>query len=319
MKAGRAQGLGVALLLAAMTVVPFVDAVAKQLSDGQSPFFVSFSRYFAAGCVAVAIAALLRRPIAIPKDDWGGQIARTALLMGAMTLLITALSQIPMADALGAFFISPVVSTILAIVVLKERASIPRVAGAALGFGGAIMIVRPEGAMAPGALLALGAGVLFGCYLTATRRAAAAGCDLSTLAVQCLLGSAMLAPFAFWRGAPSIDWMAAAQIAAMGALSATCHFLTIFAFRFADATTLSPFMYFNLLTAALVGYTLFEETPTFDTLLGMSVIAAGGVLIAAHGAKRSPAAAVAGFVEARRKGAADSASRAQLEPVKLGG
>ena len=319
MKAGRAQGLGVALLLAAMTVVPFVDAVAKRLSDGQSPFFVSFSRYFAAGCVAVAIAILLRRPIAVPKGDWAGQIARTALLMGAMTLLITALSQVPMADALGAFFISPVVSTILAIVVLKERASIPRVAGAALGFGGAIMIVRPEGAMAPGALLALGAGVLFGCYLTATRRAAASGCDLSTLAVQCLMGSAMLAPFAFWDGAPSVDRTAVAQIAAMGALSAACHFLTIFAFRFADATTLSPFMYFNLLTAAAVGYILFGETPSFDTLLGMSVIAVGGVLIAAHGAGHTPGDAAADFVEARRKRTVGRVSAALANAVKFDG
>jgi drug/metabolite transporter (DMT)-like permease len=300
---GRAQGLGVALLLAAMTVVPFVDAVAKHLSDGQSPFFVSFSRYFAAGCVALAIAAFLRRPIALPRKDWRGQLGRTALLMGAMTLLITALSQIPMADALGAFFISPVVSTILAIVVLKEEASIPRVGGAALGFGGAILIVRPEGSMETGALLALGAGFLFGCYLTATRRAADTGDDLSTLAIQCLLGSAMLAPFAFWGGAPLIDWSAVLQIAAMGALSATCHFLTIFAFRFADATTLSPFMYFNMLTAGVVGYVLFGETPTPETLTGMAVIAAGGMMIALQGSARfnRGADAAARFIDARRK------------------
>ncbi len=296
----RAQGLGVALLLVAMTVVPFVDAVAKNLSDGQSPFFVSFSRYFAAGCVALAIAALLRRPIAVPKGDWLGQIGRTALLMGAMTLLITALSQVSMADALGAFFISPVVSTILAIVVLKEHASLFRVAGAALGFGGAILIVRPEGTMETGALLALGAGVLFGCYLTATRRAAAGGDDLSTLAIQCLLGSAMLAPFAFWSGAPTVHWSTILQIAAMGGLSATCHFLTIFAFRFADASTLSPFMYFNLLTAGVVGYVLFGETPTAETMTGMAVIAAGGLLAGLQGAERLGRGPIAKYVSARR-------------------
>ncbi len=300
MRRRRAQSLGVALLLAAMTVVPFVDAAAKNLSDGQSPFFISFSRYFAAGCVALAVAALLRRPIVAPKSDWSGQIARTAMLMGAMTLLIMALSQAPMADALGAFFIAPIVSTVLAILVLKERATILRVAGVALGFGGAILIVRPEGALAPGAFLALGAGALFGCYLTATRRVADTGDDLSTLAIQCLLGSAMLAPFAFWRGIPSLDWGVVLQIAAMGGLSALCHFLTIFAYRFADATTLSPFMYFNLLTAGLVGYFLFGEIPTMVTVTGMSVVAASGLLIVLEGTGRFRSARTAHHVSNRR-------------------
>lgn len=300
MTRGRSQGLGVALLLAAMTVVPFVDAAAKHLGDGHSPFFVSFSRYFAAGCVALAIAALLRRPISVPKGDWVGQIGRTALLMGAMTLLITALSQVSMADALGAFFVAPVVSTVLAIAVLKEHASIFRIAGSALGFGGAILIVRPEGAMETGALLALAAGALFGCYLTATRRAAVGGDDLSTLAVQCLLGSAMLAPFAFWDGAPEIDWPVVLQIVAMGGLSASCHFLTIFAFRFADASTLSPFMYFNLLTMGFVGYFLFGETPTAQTMVGMAVIAAGGLLIGLQGSGRRGRSAVVNYAAAQR-------------------
>jgi len=283
---GRGQGLGIGLLLAAMTVVPFVDAVAKTLGHGHTPFFVSFGRYFAAGCVALIVAALLRRPIAVPRADRRGQVWRTALLMGAMTLLIAALSRIPMADALGAFFISPVVSTVLGVLVLKEEATTPRIAGAVLGFGGAILVIRPEGEMDAGALMALGAGALFGCYLTATRRAASGGDDLSTLAVQCLLGSAMLAPFAFWGGAPEIDWTAALQIVAMGALSAACHFLTIFAFRFADASALSPFMYFNLLTAGAVGFFLFGEVPTGETLTGMAVIAAGGMLIAMQGGDR---------------------------------
>ena len=47
---------------------------------------------------------------------------------------------------------------------------------------------------------------------------------------------------------------------ALGAISAVCHVLTVAAYRRAEATALAPFLYFNLLTAAAVGFLWFGET-----------------------------------------------------------
>jgi drug/metabolite transporter (DMT)-like permease len=96
-----------------------------------------------------------------------------------------------------------------------------------------------------------------------------------------LLGAAMLAPFAFWNGVPDFALHHLGFVALMGALSAAAHFLTIAAYRRTDAATLSPFMYFNLITTGVIGFALFSEVPSIATITGMFVVALGGLALAA--------------------------------------
>ena len=67
-------------------------------------------------------------------------------------------------------------------------------------------------------------------------------------------------------------------IIGLGALSAIAHFLTVAAFRKADASVLSPFMYFNLIAALIVGYVLFSEVPSQASMLGLLAIGGGGLI-----------------------------------------
>jgi hypothetical protein len=71
-------------------------------------------------------------------------------------------------------------------------------------------------------------------------------------------------------------------------------------------------MYFNLLTAGVVGYLLLGETPTAETLTGMAVIAAGGMLIALQGREGRGDSAIARFVAARKAARAAQAESAQM-------
>lgn len=269
---------GVCFLVLAMLLTPAVDGVAKSLSGDVTPMMIAFLRYFCAGLIALAVARSMKRRIEVPAGDRMGQVVRTALIMAAMTALITALGMVPMAKAVGGFLIAPIVSGLLGILVWREEATVTRLGGSALSFFGAAVLLRPEAGLEVGSVFALVGGVLLGTYLAATRGATHQTDPLSTLAVQSLLGSALIAPFALAGGLPVPSLLLLLGAAALGGISAICHFLTVAAYQRTDASVLAPFLYFNLVTALGVGFLFFGEMPTASGLLGLAGIACGGLL-----------------------------------------
>jgi len=272
------MNVGVCFLILAMLLTPAVDGVAKTLSADQTPMMIAFLRYFSAGLIALMVARATGRRIVVPQGDRAGQLVRTALIMGAMTALIAALGMVPMAKAVGGFLIAPIVSGLLGILVWREPATAPRLAGTALSCLGAALLLRPETGVETGSLLALVGGGLLGAYLAATRGARTRTDPLSTLAVQSLLGAALVAPFALAGGMPAPGPGLVAGALALGGISAACHFLTVAAYQRADASVLAPFLYFNLLTAGAVGFLWFGETLPLSSLLALLAIAAGGLV-----------------------------------------
>ena len=269
---------GVALLMLAMCLTPGIDGVAKQLGSEYSAFSVSFLRYFAAGIVALAVARATGQSVRIPQQGRLGQVVRTALLMGAMTCLIGALSIAPMATAAGGFLVAPLVATTIGIFFLGEAPSTPKLIGALLSVTGAAIVLRPETGVSMGALLALAGGCLLGVYLTATRVARQTGGTLATLAIQCLLGAALLLPIALYAGNwPPFTLLLLGQGAVLGGLSALAHYLTVAAFEREQSSTLAPFLYFNLIAALVAGYVFFGEVPGLVVVLGLCLIVLGGL------------------------------------------
>jgi drug/metabolite transporter (DMT)-like permease len=268
-----------------MMLTPAVDGVAKTLSADYTPMTIAFVRYLAAGLIALAIARGLGRRIEVPRGDRAGQLVRTALIMGAMTALITALGMVPMAKAVGGFLIAPIVSGLLGILVWREPPTSTRLAGSAISCLGAAILLRPEAGLELGSVFALLGGALLGTYLAATRGASGQTDPLSTLAVQSLLGSALLAPFALSGGLPEATPALFLGAAALGTISAICHFLTVAAYQRAEATVLAPFLYFNLVTAMAVGFVFFGETLSFASVVGLLSIALGGLITLADPAR----------------------------------
>jgi drug/metabolite transporter (DMT)-like permease len=273
---------GVSYLVLAMLLTPAVDGVAKVLAADHTPMMIGFLRYLSAGLIAVAISRATGHRIAVPREDRAGQIVRTALIMGAMVSLIAALGMAPMAKAVGGFLIAPIVSGMLGIVVWKEAPTPERLGGSAISFAGAAMLLRPEAGIEAGALFSLLGGGLLGTYLTATRGAKVQTDALSTLAVQSLLGALLILPFALAGGLPAFDGGLLVGALALGSISALCHFLTVAAYQRSEATVLAPFLYFNLVTALLVGFLWFGESPSYSSLFGLIAIACGGLLTLAN-------------------------------------
>ena len=282
----RDEAIGLLLMATAMLIIPSSDAIAKYLSGAHSPAFLSWVRYIAALGFILPVALLqrgrAREPGHAPASRgryWLAQLARTAFLVTAMTLYFVAIARIPLADALGAYFIAPIAATLLAAITLRERLDQRRLLAVALGFVGAILVVRPGTQTSADTLIALASGVCLACYLLLTRATAQDTPPVATLTIQLVLGILLLMPFAV------LQWTMPTReglllILLMGLVSTLSNLMTISAFRLASVATLSPLVYLELIGATALGFALFGDLPSPITWAGIAVIVAAGLIVA---------------------------------------
>lgn len=270
--------VGIVLMSVASLVVPVVDGIAKVLGSSHSPYLVAWARYATASLIVLPLTLIWYRRVYAARGDFASNALRTMLSVGAMTCFFFAITEIPLATAFGGYFLGPMIAALLATPLLHEKITRSRLGAAALGLVGALVIVRPGVDMKAGSLLAVLSGALFAGYLIATRMTAATTPPVDALQFQCVFGALLLTPFAIWHWSlPTRDEIL--LIAVMGGISAICHLMVIAAFRFAEASALSPLAYLELVTATLFGWVVFSELPDGLAVIGVTAIVLSGVLI----------------------------------------
>jgi len=221
------------------------------------------------------------------------QMIRGCLLLLSSLCFVIALRSLPLAEATAINYSTPVLVVLMAVVLLDERLTRPRVAFVVAGMAGMLLIVRPGTAVFQGAaLFALASAVSYASYQIMTRQLA--GEDPRVLLFYPgLIGSAImtaLSPTFEWPA--SMPWWHVGLIVTGGLLGTFGHFLFILAFRHAPASALTPFTYMQLVWATLIGWFAFSDFPDAWTIAGMAVITGSGLLIALHErrfAERPPA------------------------------
>jgi len=270
---------GILLMLAAMTVVPLMDGVAKHLSAAYPVVQVVWARYFFHLAILLPVvlwrhgvdALVLRRPAL--------QIVRGGFLLGSTIFFFAAIALMPIADALALVFVAPLMVTALSPVVLKEQVGIRRWAAVSVGFVGVMVIVRPGfSTFHWGMVLALSAGATYALYSLATRKLSGSAPPLVTLAYTALLGALCMSavvPF-FWipPDPTGLAWMIL-----LGLIAAGAHFLIIKAFEHAEASLLAPLGYGEIFMATVVGYFAFGDFPDPWTWLGITIVIGSGVYV----------------------------------------
>lgn len=273
---------GIILMIVAMLTIPLVDGLAKYLTAAYSPLFLSWARYVVACAIVLPVAAVYHGTRVLPAERRVAHTLRTVFLVISMTLYFMAIARIPLATAVSAYFVGPIIAVVLSVPVLKERLTTRKVLSLVLGFVGALVILRPGATIESGLLLAFGAGLFFALYIIATRQAARDSDPLQTLVFQCAIGALLMTPqaVASWT---TPAWSDLIFFVGLGVFSAAGHILSIIAFRLADASTLAPLVYIELIGAVAIGYLAFHEFPGPVTLIGAALIAAGGLVLLQRG------------------------------------
>lgn len=270
--------LGIALFSMAMLFIPVLDSLAKYLTTDLSPLYIAWTRYLSASIFILPIAFFKFGRHVFPKRNIKSHFTRTFLIISAMLCYFIALSTTPLATATAVTMTAPIIATIAAVFILKERLTVVKVFALLLGFGGAMIITQPSMDMEIGLLFAFATGLLYGLYMVATRMTSRESDPVKTLCFQCVVGMLFLLPLALpYMEIPTMRELM--FFAAMGFVSVVAHGFTIAAFQYAQASTLSPFIYLEIVSAVILGFVIFGDVPTLTYWIGAAVIVVAGLLI----------------------------------------
>ena len=274
-------GRGILMALLATVAYAVVDTLSKYQARDYPVEMIVWARY--------AVPLVLLLAVFLPQR--GRRMLRTAfpllqlirgvLLTAGTVFIVFAYRVMPIAEAQAISFIHPVLLTLLAVVFLGEKVSRLGWVAVLLGFSGVLVIVRPGGGLFTiAALLPLGLALSFSSYQIFTRLVARQEDSINSLYCVLLVGSVVMSlalPFA-WI-APTAKGLL--FFALIGITSGAGHFLTIKALEYAPASLLAPFAYIQLLWVSILGTAVFGDFPDSVTLIGMAIVVAGGLLVAA--------------------------------------
>lgn len=273
---------GITLLLLAQMLFATLDATGKHLSASLPVPLLVWARYgvhlllmliFVAPAMRARLAQTQRLPL---------QLLRAATLTATSLLFLSALRHLPLAEGTAISFVMPFIVTALSVPLLGERVPGKRWLAVAVGFAGMLLVTRPgTGLSTSGIALALAAALCYSFYQIMTRKLAATDHSLTTLFYTALVGTVVMTLTLPWFWVERE--LTAAQLAlvvSMGLSGGIGHFLLIRAFHHAQASTLTPFIYAQLIWATLLGWLAFGQFPDAASLVGMAVIAASGLWMA---------------------------------------
>lgn len=271
---------GILWMLATMFCFIALDAIMKHLLESYSLVQVTWGRFFFATVVAIAICGRRLPALAVTRSP-GLQALRSVLLMTTTALFNAGIRTLPLATATTMMFTSPILVTILSIPLLGEKVGIRRWAGIAVGFAGAIIVVRPWqdglGGLGTGVLFLLAAALINACYQIATRQVRHDD-QLTSLLYTAAAGAIVTSAITpwFWQWPGVFDWM---LLAASGLAGGLGHLCLIKALQAAPASVVAPFTYSSLIWAALLGYTIWGDWPDLWTWAGAALIIGSGLYI----------------------------------------
>ena len=280
--------LGIALMLGFAVFAPGMDAFAKLASE-QIPVGQTLAYRF-------GIQSLLLFPLVFAMGlyarssliEAGWHLIRAALILLATGCFFTALKFMPIADAISIFFVEPFVVVLLGAAFLGEAVGWRRIIACAIGFLGALIVIRPSFAeLGPVALFPLGTAVFFALYMIVTRRTAK---NQHPVALQAwtALGAVILTfpVLAFFKGsgvAPldpvppqGVFWF---YLIGTGVVASVTHLMLSGALRFAPAGTIAPLQYFEIIAATVLGLLIFGDFPDLQTFFGIAIIISSGLYV----------------------------------------
>jgi drug/metabolite transporter (DMT)-like permease len=215
------------------------------------------------------------------RSSWSRMHLWRGLAMGISPILyFVALMFMPVAELTALNLTMPVIMALLAVPMLRESLSARRIIAVLLGFAGVIAIIRPgSDAFSPYMLLALAAAFGGAIFQLLTRKVAGAQSAMASLFYPWVISTALVTPVAFFRWTPPVTAFEWLLVALITGFSLTGNTLMVRSYQFGPASLIAPFIYLQLIWAALFGWLIFSAFPDGWSLAGMSTIVAGGLLL----------------------------------------
>jgi len=217
-------------------------------------------------------------------------VTRAVVGVSGMACNFAALILLPLPDATAISFSGPLMVVVLAAFLLNETVRIYRWSAVFIGFCGVFLTVLPN--LGQGAEIAeIGVtfafmAAFFGAFAQITVRKLCQTERTATIVLWFTLASTFFAaltyPFGLiypeWTWVMP-NWQDGLYLVGVGVFGGIGQILLTQSYRYADASTVAPFDYMNMVWAILFGYALFSETPTVEVVVGSIIVISAGIFV----------------------------------------
>jgi drug/metabolite transporter (DMT)-like permease len=274
--------LGIGFVLVGYLMFTVIDSCAKWLMQSGLPSTeVVFVRY--AGQL-ILVSALFLPPrgkeLLTTRSPWL-EIARGLCLMGSTIANFTAILFLPLTVTASISFTTPLILCALSIPLLGEQVGWRRWLAILVGFVGVLIIVQPgTAAFHPAIFLSLVGAFFTALYFLLTRKLAGIDAVTTQQFYAALVATICLVPLVIFGGwvwpQDAAGWFAFVMI---GTAALVGHQFLTTAHRFAPASVLAPFGYFQIIFMTASSWLIFNQPPDIWIYVGAPIVIASGFYI----------------------------------------
>ena len=270
---------GALWMTGASAMIALGASCVRHLSASLSPFELVFLRAIMGTVLLFPWMIRLSRRGTLRTTRFPLYLLRTGLSYSGMVCVFYGIGRMPIGEVYALLFLVPLITIMLAVLILKESAGPHAWIACAVGFCGALVILRP-GIIA----LSLAAGAVLVTAVTyASTNICIKSLSRTDSPVQITIYGYLLAlvlsmgpGLYLWR---TPAWQDLPWIIALGlfqTLGGLCHARSVHA---ADARVVQPFNFLRLPVSVIVAYFLFAELPSPWTWLGAALIFASSYYV----------------------------------------
>jgi drug/metabolite transporter (DMT)-like permease len=270
-------------MLIAVAMFSLMDTVMKLLAAGYPAMQVAALRALTSLPLVCAYVAWRGGFANITRIHWPLHLLRAVLGIAMLALFAYGLKKLSLAEAYSIFFIGPAIITALSVWFLKESVDAARWIAIAVGLGGVMVVLRPdgEGFLTIGGLAVLGSAACYAVSAIAAR--ILARIDRSEhmvfwLMLMMAIGATALALPA-WVPVDPGQWPLLVALAVSGFFG---QLAITEAFSSGEASSVAPFEYSALAWGVALDWLLWRTLPDQYTLVGAAIIIGSGLYLLRH-------------------------------------
>jgi drug/metabolite transporter (DMT)-like permease len=269
-------GRGIALMVLAVGLYSVMDAMVKWLGPSYPTLEIVFFRSLFA---FLPIAYVLWRSgslAALRTAHPLGHTMRALTGLASLSLFFYAYTRMPLANVIAISFAAPLLVTALSVPLLGERVGWRRWSAILIGFGGVIVMAKPDAGMFD--RIAVLATVFYALVMVFVRKLSRTESSTAIVFYYALTStviSGLFMPF-LWVTPDPEGWL---LLIAVGLIGGVAQIAMTNAFRLADVSIVAPFDYLHIIWAALLGYFIWGEVPGNSIWIGTAIVMMSGIYI----------------------------------------
>jgi drug/metabolite transporter (DMT)-like permease len=210
---------------------------------------------------------------------WGLVMLRSVMSSFVSIVWYIAWERMNLVDTYAVGFTAPLIMTLLAIPMLGEQIRWRRALSTVIGFAGVLVMLQPGGDLWTPVVALLLVGIVAMSVTRIMTRQLSVTETPECQTFWLLIAHTASGAATIWMFPPSgpmteLAWVA---VVFLGISSGAAHCIYTRAYGLAPVSALAPYEYTMLLWGGIAGYLVFDEIPSWTTLLGAVIIAAAGL------------------------------------------